>query len=54
MTENHNKTLSPELKEKLSKIKHLALDMDGTTSYISRDENGNLLYMNESGIPVFI
>ena len=30
MTENHNKTLSPELKEKLSKIKHLALDMDGT------------------------
>ena len=26
-----------------------ALDMDGTTSYISRDENGNLLYMNESG-----
>lgn len=30
MNENHNKTLSPELKEKLSKIKHLALDMDGT------------------------
>ena len=30
MTENHNKTLTPELKEKLSKIKHLALDMDGT------------------------
>jgi NagD protein len=30
MTENHNKTVSPELKEKLSKIKHLALDMDGT------------------------
>lgn len=30
MTENHNKTLSPELKEKLSKIRHLALDMDGT------------------------
>lgn len=30
MIENHNKTLSPELKEKLSKIKHLALDMDGT------------------------
>ena len=30
MAENHNKTLSPELKEKLSKIRHLALDMDGT------------------------
>ena len=30
MKENHNKTLTPELKEKLSKIKHLALDMDGT------------------------
>ena len=30
MTENHNKTISPELKEKLSKIRHLALDMDGT------------------------
>ena len=30
MTENHNKTISPELKAKLSKIKHLALDMDGT------------------------
>ena len=30
MTENHNKTVSPQLNEKLSKIKHLALDMDGT------------------------
>ena len=30
MKENHNKTLTPELKEKLAKIKHLALDMDGT------------------------
>lgn len=30
MTENHNKTLSPQLKEQLSKIRHLALDMDGT------------------------
>ena len=30
MKENHNKTISPELREKLSKIKHLALDMDGT------------------------
>lgn len=28
--QNHNKTISPELKERLSKIKHLALDMDGT------------------------
>ena len=30
MKPNHNQTLSPELKEKLSKIRHLALDMDGT------------------------
>ena len=30
MKENHNKTISPELRERLSKIKHLALDMDGT------------------------
>ena len=29
-TTNHNKEVSPELKEKLSKIKHVALDMDGT------------------------
>lgn len=28
--ENHNKVVCPELREKLSKIKHLALDMDGT------------------------
>ena len=27
---NHNLTISEELKEKLSKIKHVALDMDGT------------------------
>lgn len=30
MQENHNRTLSPQLKERLSKIRHLALDMDGT------------------------
>ena len=30
MKPNHNKTLTPELKAKLSKLKHLALDMDGT------------------------
>lgn len=30
MQENHNTTLSPQLKERLSKIRHLALDMDGT------------------------
>jgi NagD protein len=30
MKPNHNQTLFPELKEKLSKIRHLALDMDGT------------------------
>lgn len=30
MIENHNKNITPELRERLSKIKHLALDMDGT------------------------
>ncbi len=30
MTENYNKTLDAVTKEKLSKIKHVALDMDGT------------------------
>ena len=27
---NHNKTISLEMREKLSRIRHLALDMDGT------------------------
>lgn len=27
---NHNKTITPEMREKLSRIRHLALDMDGT------------------------
>ena len=30
MKPNHNTSVSDELKEKLSKIKHVALDMDGT------------------------
>jgi NagD protein len=30
LTENHNTCLTPEQKTKLSKIRHLALDMDGT------------------------
>ena len=30
MKENHNKTLTPKLKAKLAKLRHLALDMDGT------------------------
>ena len=30
MSTNHNKMISPELKERLSRIKHVALDMDGT------------------------
>lgn len=30
MKPDHNLNLSPEMKEKLSKIRHLALDMDGT------------------------
>lgn len=30
MRENYNKKLTPEIKEKLAKIRHIALDMDGT------------------------
>ena len=30
MTENYNKTIPAEMKAKLAKIRHLALDMDGT------------------------
>ena len=30
MRPNHNESLTPQLREKLSKIKHVALDMDGT------------------------
>lgn len=30
MIDNHNKNITPELRERLSKIRHLALDMDGT------------------------
>lgn len=30
MEENQNKTISPELRERLAGIRHLALDMDGT------------------------
>ncbi|MGN1212368.1 MAG: HAD-IIA family hydrolase [Candidatus Cryptobacteroides sp.] len=30
MKQNHNKVISPELRDRLSKIKRLALDMDGT------------------------
>ena len=30
MDTNYNKELTPELKEKLARIKHIALDMDGT------------------------
>lgn len=30
MKPNHNTVLTPELKDKLSKIRHVALDMDGT------------------------
>ena len=30
MDTNYNKELTPVLKEKLAKIKHIALDMDGT------------------------
>ena len=30
MTDNYNKTLTPGQLSKLSKVKHVALDMDGT------------------------
>ena len=30
MTENYNRQLTPQQKEKLRKVKRLALDMDGT------------------------
>ena len=30
MKENYNKELTPEMREKLARIKHVALDMDGT------------------------
>ena len=30
MTDNYNKTLTPGQRSKLSKVKHVALDMDGT------------------------
>ena len=30
MMENYNKTLSPQQRDKLAKVKHVALDMDGT------------------------
>lgn len=30
MKQNHNQILSPDMKERLSRIRHLALDMDGT------------------------
>ena len=30
MDNNHNETISPALKKRLSGIRHLALDMDGT------------------------
>lgn len=36
MAENYNKTLTPEMKAKLRKIKRLALDMDGTIYLGSR------------------
>ena len=30
MSTNYNKELTPELKKKLSRIRHIALDMEGT------------------------
>lgn len=53
MVENYNKTLTPQLKEKLRKIKHLALDMDGTIymgSHLFPFTTGFLEDMREAGI----
>ena len=36
MADNHNKTLTPELRERLGRLKQLALDMDGTIYLGSR------------------
>ena len=36
MTENYNRQLTPQQKEKLRKVKRLALDMDGTIYLGSR------------------
>ena len=36
MTNDYNKELTPEIREKLAKIKHIALDMDGTIYMGSR------------------
>lgn len=53
MSENYNKSLSPELREKLRKIKHIALDMDGTIymgSHLFPFTTGFLEDMRSSGI----
>ena len=53
MAENHNSSLSPEVKEKLSKIRHVALDMDGTIymgSTLFPFTKKFLSDMNEAGI----
>jgi NagD protein len=53
MTDNYNKTLSQDLKARLRKIKHLALDMDGTI-YMENDvfpfTSGFLESMSKAGI----
>lgn len=36
MTTDYNKEMTPEIREKLAKIKHIALDMDGTIYMGSR------------------
>ncbi len=53
MNTNYNKELTPELKAKLSKIKHIALDMDGTIymgSKLFPFTPGFLEDMREAGI----
>ena len=53
MQENHNKTLTPELGRKLSRLRHLALDMDGTI-YLGKKlfpfTKGFLSDMRDAGI----
>ena len=53
MSTNYNKELTPELKKKLSGIRHIALDMDGTIymgSNLFPFTKGFLQDMTDAGI----
>ena len=51
MKPNHNQTISPELKEKLAKIRHLALDMDGTIYMGTTLFPFTIDFLNEMKVP---